>query len=447
MRTLLITLCLMLSPLAAAQVGLPSVRVPQVPGGLPALPQTGLSLTPGTPTQAAELDPQRLRLLRSLRVRELLRRHRDVIEADPLGNPVVRGEVLALAPAQASLQAAASAGFAVVRRLPLSELGTSIVVLHVSGSTTRALARLQGADPAGAYDFNHVYTDSGAWSAARDAPPAAVQAVATAAAEPQIEAASAGTAGIGLIDSGVDATHEVFGGLTLHQHGCSGQAVPAEHGTAVASLMVGRAAALHGAAPGAALYAADVFCGRPAGGAVDAVAEAFAWLVHEQVPVINVSLVGPPNRLLEGIVEAVVARGHLVVAAVGNDGPAAPPLYPAAWPGVVGVTAVDARSRVLVEAERGPQVMFAAPGADMAAARLAGGYTLVRGTSFAAPIVAGLLAGGLRAPDKAAADAAIATLARSAQDLGPAGRDPIYGYGLVGAQLRRQPALAALRAD
>src|SRR2546423_11491012 len=99
--------------------------------------------------------------------------------------------------------------------------------------------------------------------------------------------------------------------------------------------------------------------------------------------------VGPPNRTLAGIVQNVLARGHLVVAAVGNDGPAAPPLYPAAWPGVVGVTAVDPRHQVLVEAQGGVQVKFAAPGAGMAAARLHQGHALVRGTSFASTIVPG----------------------------------------------------------
>ena len=59
---------------------------------------------------------------------------------------------------------------------------------------------------------------------------------------------------------------------------------------------------------------------------------------------INVSLVGPRNALLERVVASLVSRGHLIVAAVGNDGPAAPPLYPAAYDGVVGVTAVDQRS-------------------------------------------------------------------------------------------------------
>src|SRR4029077_8983492 len=104
---------------------------------------------------------------------------------------------------------------------------------------------------------------------------------------------------------------------------------------------------------------------------------------------------------LEAVVQHVITGGHIVVAAVGNDGPAAPPLYPAAWPGVVGVTGVDDGNRVLVEAQRGPQVKFAAPGAKMAAAKRPSGYTLVRGTSFAAPIVAGLLALRLSEPDKA----------------------------------------------
>ena len=156
---------------------------------------------------------------------------------------------------------------------------------------------------------------------------------------------------------------------------------------------------------------------------------------------------GPDNHVLEAIVERLIARGHIIVAAVGNDGPAAPPLFPAAWPGVVGVTAVDARRRVLVEAERGPQVRFAAPGAQMVAAKRPSGYILVRGTSFAAPIVAGLLSLKLSMVDKVAADSAIAALASEAADLGAPGPDAVYGYGLVGESLRRQPALAAFRVD
>lgn len=439
MKLCTLILCLFGAQIAAAQVGLPAVRVP-VPGtGLPTLPTTDLPLESKLDAEFRGTD---LRDLRALRIGTLLRAHRDLIEADPHGNPIVRGEVLVVAPSAASLEVAAAAGFSVVRESTLDALELRVVVLRVSSGTARSLARLQAGDPDGVYDFNHIYIESGTAMATS---PVGQQAPGT---DAEAGAASvAHTTRIGLIDSGVDPAHEVFSGLPLHQHGCSGAVVPQEHGTAVASLMVGRAPTFRGAAPGGELYAADVYCGLPTGGAADGVAEAFAWLVQEQVPVINVSLVGPPNRVLEGVVQRVIAGGHIVVAAVGNDGPAAPPLFPAAWPGVVGVTGVDAHRRVLVEAQRGPQVKFAAPAAQMAAAKSPSGYTLVRGTSFAAPIVAGLLALNLPAPEKAAADRAVMALARDAVDLGTAGPDNVYGFGLVGEALRRQPVLTTLRAD
>jgi subtilisin family serine protease len=103
---------------------------------------------------------------------------------------------------------------------------------------------------------------------------------------------------------------------------------------------------------------------------------------------------------------------------------------------VVGVTGVDAHNRVLPEAGRGAQVDFAAPGSDIAAAGPGGRYVTVRGTSFAAPIVAALIARGLGAPDPSAAARAEAALAQEAVDLGARGADPVYGAGLVGADLR-----------
>jgi len=363
-----------------------------------------------------------------------------VIEADPHGNPIVRGEILAVAPSATALQSATALGFSMVRESGADD--SRVVVLHVPAHTARALEHLQAQDPRGIYDFNHIYIESGTAVAGRTVARQMLRE----------EQGAGGTAALravrlGLIDSGVDPTHEVFHDVPLHQHGCGGRAVPGEHGTAVASLMVGRAAVFHGAAPGSELYTADVYCGLPTGGAVDAVVEGLWWLVHEAVPVINVSLVGPPNRVLEAVVRHAIAAGHIVVAAVGNDGPAAPPLYPAAWPGVVGVTGVDAHRRVLVEAERGPQVKFAAPAAQMAAARQPAGYTLVRGTSFAAPIVTGLLALTLGSPNKDAADRAVEALAESAIPLGSPRPNPVYGFGLVGEALRRQPALTGLGAD
>ena len=423
------------APLAHAQ--LPRVQLPAVPGvGLPTtVTETAGRVENTVGNVAGQVD--RLADLRRLRVNELLRTQRAGVERDPAGQPILRAEVVSFDPAEEVLDRARAAGFQVLRERVLEGLDSRVVVLRApDGMTTRrALARLRALDPQGAYDYNHIYFDSGEVGAA--AGPGAEP--------PGLDDASAFK--VGLVDGGVDVTHPVFKGALIHQYGCEGKPVPSAHGTAVASLLVGKSDRFSGAAPHAELFAADVYCGLGTGGAADAVVDAIAWIARQHVAVINVSLVGPSNVLLENVVRLVIARGHVIVAAVGNDGPAAPPLYPASYPNVVGVTAVDARRKVLIEACRGKQVAFAAPGADMAAADFSPTFAAVRGTSFAAPIVAGLLAATLHEPDREAATKAIATLASHAIDLGPHGVDKIYGAGLVGDAVRTQAALALVSAS
>lgn len=366
--------------------------------------------------------------LRQLQIERLVRANPKSIDTDPQGNPVVRSEILALAPTAPALAGAQAHQFKILREERIEALDFKAVVLEAPPgmSTRKALKELRALDKDGSYDFNHIYWESGAESA----DPGAVAPVA---------AAPAGIR-VGLIDTGIARNHPVFVNTKLNLHGCDGHWVPADHGTAIASLMVGSSGSFHGVAPNATLYAVDVYCGKPTGGSLDAIVGAFAWLVENQVAVINVSLVGPKNALLERIIAALIAKGFLVVAAVGNDGPAAPPLYPASYPHVVGVTAVDARKQALIEAARGPQVMFAAPGADMAAAGKDALFAAVRGTSFASPLVAALLAAQLPAPDPAKAASALKALEASAEHLGKPGRDLTYGYGLVGMQFRAELA-------
>jgi subtilisin family serine protease len=226
----------------------------------------------------------------------------------------------------------------------------------------------------------------------------------------------------------------VLSGVTIVRHGCDGANFPAPHGTAVASLLVGQGDGFESVIPGATVYASDIFCGHGAG-SLSLLALALDWMAREKIPVVNVSLVGAKSVLLTALVRAMTSRGFLLVAAVGNDGPTAPPLYPASYPDVVGVTGVDGKRRVLPEACRGEQVDFAAAGADIKAAAVGGGFEEIRGTSFATPIVAGLLARSLEAPDPAGAREALAALESTALDIGNNGRDPSYGKGLVGADL------------
>ena len=243
----------------------------------------------------------------------------------------------------------------------------------------------------------------------------------------------ASTGAMGLIDGGV-ARHSAIA-MPVEQRGFArGAPVASSHGTAIASLI---SDSLKPRSRG--LLAADIYGSDPAGGNATAIARALGWMVQRDVPVVTISLVGPDNNLLGRAVRAAQQKGMLVVAAVGNDGPAAPPLYPAAYPGVIGVTGVDARRRVLPESGRGKQVAFAAPGADLLAAGT-GGYAIVRGTSFAAPLVAGLLAGHLARRAPAAGAQAIEWLRAEATDLGAPGPDGVFGNGLVGERLRVDPA-------
>jgi subtilisin family serine protease len=436
MRRMTLALVLSLAGAAAhAQLGLPGVRVP-----LP-LPQVTTTINRTLAGIDSQVNANPLQVTRTVQVSTLIRRNRATLEADPTGAAILRNQIVAFSPSDADLALAQTARFSVLGVRTLDGLDARVVILQVPQglSTARALLRLRTLLPADQFDFNHVYSESGAAAGGGDA----AEVAPSAGADPLILAGSR----LGLIDGGIDGAHPVFRDLTIHRHGCGSVPIPSTHGTAVASLMVGRSTDFHGAASGAELYADDVFCGLATGGSVDAVAEALAWLVHERVAVINVSLVGPPNVILEAVVRSVISRGFIIVAAVGNDGPAAPPLYPASYPGVVGVTAVDARRHVLVEAARGPQVRFAAPGADMVAAKSPQGFAAVRGTSFAAPLVACMLAADLREPDPVVAARAISALASRAVDLGAHGLDPVYGYGLVAADLGPDMRLAGLRAQ
>jgi subtilisin family serine protease len=334
----------------------------------------------GLPDSLAEAGAPTLLQLRRLRLQELIRENRAALDSDGSGQPVRRGVLIAIDPDSASLLAAQRAGFRVVAQDSEPSLGLRTVQLAVPSkmSAREGLKRLRKVAPRLDADFDHLFEPAGG-------------------ALLPIQAALASSAGmargyvIGMVDGGV-ASHPSLAGASIEQHGFAGSAKPTGHGTAVASLLVGNQGPFHGAATGAQLYVADIYGGSQAAGSASVIVKALGWLAGHRPQVINISLIGPPNKLLQRAIRAVQARGIEVVAAVGNDGPAAPPQYPASFPGVVAVTAVDARGRALPEAGRPTHLDFAAPGADMAAALPGQGYARVRGTSFAAPFAAARLA-------------------------------------------------------
>jgi len=378
--------------------GLPGVGVPGA--GLPVV-------APAQPLRSVDdLLRGSLAVTRRLQIDALLREEPRRVGIDPHGAPILRHEFLAVGLSDSQLDAVRASGFSVARETPAdATLGLDFVVLHDTGSrsTARAMRALQRAAPDATFTYQHLYLPAGHGDVAR----------ATSSATPSPGAAARR---VGLVDGGVDPADPALARAHIERHGCS-TANPSRHGTAVAARLV--------AGDPDTLYAADLWCGDAVGGATSNLVDALAWMARERVAVINISLVGPDNPVLARAVQAMIARGHVLVSAVGNDGPAAPPLFPAAYPDVIGVSGVDARDRVLPESGSGDQVDFCASGV------VGHGRNALRGTSFAAPIVARKAAQLLDTPRECAAVQVQQQLIGEARDLGPPGRDPRYGYGLL----------------
>lgn len=391
---------------ASAQL-LPSVQLPLPPLPTRDLPIAGpvlddvlsrpetrqvirptLNYVRGLPEELAESGADTLLELRRMRLRELIREYPRQLESDGDGRPVRRGILVVADPDPALLGLAVRAGYRVLSDERLDALGFRTVALAVPAglSARQGLKRLRDVAPRLEADFDHVFEPAGGGLAPFAGALAASQ------------SGSGGGLLIGMIDGGV-ASHPSLVGASIEQNGFAGDPQPTGHGTAVASLIAGSQGPFKGAARGASLLVADVYGGSRAAGSASTIVKALAWLASKRPKVINISLVGPPNRLVRKALDTVRQRGIYVVAAVGNDGPAAPPAYPASYGGVVSVTGVDERGRALPEAGRPKHLDFAAPGADMAAALPGEGYTEVRGTSFAAPLAAARLAiaGSIRA--------------------------------------------------
>ena len=246
---------------------------------------------------------------------------------------------------------------------------------------------------------------------------------------------------IGLLDSAVDTHHPALRGRAITRKSFVVTGVtpaPADHGTATAALLVAHVmpSGFTGLLPSAQLYAANIFRNR-AGKQVDTTAEwialALDWLAGQDVSIINMSLGGPRNLLVELAVLRLQERGIAVVAAAGNGGERSPPVYPAAQPGVVAVTAVDARLDVYRNATHGDYIAFSAPGVDIWTASPDRDGIYVSGTSYATPFVTAALANARRAHPNASWPALQQQLQKKARDLGAPGRDPVFGWGLVQA--------------
>lgn len=382
-------------------------RLPPLPSPLsPATlsPDRVLGRVAESAEDAAGQAAQRLESLRRNAAARLVREHPDRIALDPNGFPARAGEVVVDDPDAALFARIQEKGYAVLAREDVLGVRYARLAVPSGRSLRQAIRELQKLGASGV-TADQLHAPSGSVPA-RPAP----------------LAAGSGPL-VGVIDGGA-------AGAALRAGFASGAPRDNDHATAVASLIAG-AGPVRGGLPGARIASADVYGSDPAGGNATAIARAIGWMVQNRVSVVTISLVGPANPVLAKVIAAAQRRGTAIVAAVGNNGPAAPPAYPASYPGVVAVTGVDTRGRVLIEAGHAGHLDYAAPGADMLAMAANGRAMRVRGTSFAAPLVAATLARFYPEASPGTLRSAIARVDATARDAGARGPDPVFGRGIV----------------
>ncbi|MGW0431883.1 type VII secretion-associated serine protease mycosin [Micromonospora sp. NPDC003197] len=248
---------------------------------------------------------------------------------------------------------------------------------------------------------------------------------------------------VAVIDSGVDASHpdlegQVLPGIDLvDPAGGDGRSDPVGHGTTVAALIAGRdndKRGVVGLAPKAKILPVRVLNEKNRYDDALIVAKGVLWAVNHGAQVINLSLGGSgDSAALAAALDYAFARNVVVVACTGNltTSSASTVWYPAREPGVIAVAGLESDTdRLWSGSITGSETVLTAPATGLTGAR-PGGYWRVQGTSFAAPLVAASAA-LLRAkwPDMSAGSV-VSRLVETARDLGPAGRDDRFGFGLV----------------
>jgi subtilisin family serine protease len=253
---------------------------------------------------------------------------------------------------------------------------------------------------------------------------------------------------VAVIDSRIDAAHPELDGTIVKQIDVldDKDAKPHAHGTAMAGAIVAKSQ-LTGVAPGARVVAVRAFSNTSAGGASSTsfdLARAVDRAVAEGARVINLSFAGPQDPILQQSLKMARDKGIVLIAAAGNAGPKSAPLYPAADPNVIAVTATDSDDQVYKGANRGKHIAVAAPGVDILVPAPEQNYELSTGTSVAAAHVSGVAALLLARNPALSPDNVRQILTDSARSMGPKGQGE-YGAGLTDAYkaLTLDPSAAA----
>ncbi|MGH6739029.1 MAG: S8 family serine peptidase, partial [Bradyrhizobium sp.] len=236
---------------------------------------------------------------------------------------------------------------------------------------------------------------------------------------------------VAVIDSAIDVRHPELANSIVESFDALGSGEgPHVHGTGIAGAIVAHAK-LTGSAPAAQILAIRAFAAGTGGAQSNSyvVLKALNYAVVKGAQVINMSFAGPKDAIIERAIAAVAMHNIVMVAAAGNAGAKSPPLYPAANPNVIAVSATDAQDHLFSASNRGGYIAVAAPGVDVFLPAPDDKYQMTSGTSFSAAYVSGIAALILERNPALKPDDLRAALMKTARDLGSPGRDDLFGAG------------------
>lgn len=248
---------------------------------------------------------------------------------------------------------------------------------------------------------------------------------------------------VGIIDTGIDTNHpdlkdNIKGGASTVGY-TSSYNDDNGHGTHVAGIVgaLNNTIGVVGVGPQIDLYAVKVLDKRGSGYLSDVI-EGLDWAVQNGMQVVNMSLgTSSDVQSFHDAVVKVNEAGIVQVAAAGNNGGAVG--FPAAYPEVIAVSATDQTNMIASWSSRGPEVDLAAPGVNIYSTYKGSTYQTLSGTSMASPHVAGAAAlvlsqvakCDLNLDDICSPVEVQQRLEATADELGAAGKDILYGSGLV----------------
>jgi len=243
---------------------------------------------------------------------------------------------------------------------------------------------------------------------------------------------------VGVIDTGISLSHPDLANNIKGSYNAINRRKSANddngHGSHVAGIIaaLNNTSGVVGAAPAANLYAIKVLNAAGSGYLSDVI-EGIDWAISKNIKVINMSLGCDCN--IQSLHDAVIRAknaGVVVVAAAGNSA-TNPVIYPAAYPEAIAVSATDSSDQLASWSARGPEIDLSAPGVSIYSTYKGTGYATLSGTSMASPHVAGSAALVLFKNPGFTPDQVLAALESTATDLGDAGFDNLFGFGLVNA--------------